>query len=31
VYGELGRLWAGGGGNRTKSGLNGSLGVKVSW
>ncbi|MDN4592223.1 hypothetical protein DBA29_27480, partial [Xenophilus aerolatus] len=31
LYGELGKLWASGGDARTKSGVNGSLGVKVRW
>ena len=31
VYGELGKYWASGGGARTKSGLNGSVGVKIRW
>ncbi|RYF72585.1 MAG: hypothetical protein EOO29_28110 [Comamonadaceae bacterium] len=31
LYGEVGKLWASGGSARTKSGINGSLGVKVRW
>jgi outer membrane autotransporter protein len=31
LYGEVGKLWAAGGDARTKSGINGSLGVKVRW
>lgn len=31
LYGELGKLWASSGGARTKSGLNGSVGVQVRW
>ncbi|RYF72587.1 MAG: autotransporter outer membrane beta-barrel domain-containing protein, partial [Comamonadaceae bacterium] len=31
IYGEVGKLWASGGNARTKSGINGSLGVKVRW
>ncbi|RYY81385.1 MAG: autotransporter outer membrane beta-barrel domain-containing protein, partial [Comamonadaceae bacterium] len=30
-YGELGRLWAGGGGARDASSLQGSLGLRVRW
>lgn len=31
LYGELGKLWAAGGGARTRSGVNGSLGIQVLW
>ena len=31
LYGELGKYWASGGGARTKSGVNGSVGVKIRW
>lgn len=31
VYGELGQLWASGGEARTKSGINGSVGLKFNW
>jgi hypothetical protein len=31
LYGELGKFWASGGDSRTKSGLNGSVGVKIRW
>ncbi len=31
LYGELGKLWAAGGSARTRSGVNGSLGVQVLW
>ena len=31
LYGELGKLWASSGGARTKSGLNGSVGMQVRW
>lgn len=31
LYGELGKLWASSGGARNKSGVDGSLGVKVHW
>lgn len=31
VYGELGRMWASGGGARTQGGPNASVGVKVRW
>jgi len=31
LYGELGKFWASGGDARTKSGLNGSVGLKIRW
>jgi len=31
LYAELGKLWASGGATRTKSGIDGSVGVKVRW
>lgn len=31
VYAELGKLWDSGGATRTKSGVNGSVGVKIRW
>jgi outer membrane autotransporter protein len=31
LYGEVGKLWASGGGARVKSGLNASVGLKVRW
>jgi outer membrane autotransporter protein len=31
VFGELGQLWAAGGEARSKSGISGSLGVKLGW
>jgi outer membrane autotransporter protein len=31
LYGEVGKLWASGGNARAKSGLNGSVGVKMRW
>jgi len=31
LYGELGKLWDSGGSTRTKSGLDGSVGVKMRW
>ncbi|TWD75801.1 autotransporter-like protein [Variovorax beijingensis] len=31
VYAELGKRWTSGGGTRVKSGLNASVGVRVSW
>lgn len=31
LYGEVGKFWASGGGARTKSGLNGSVGLKIRW
>ena len=31
LYGEVGKLWASGGGARVKSGINASVGLKVRW
>jgi outer membrane autotransporter protein len=31
LYAEVGKLWGSGGGARTKSGIEGSIGVKVRW
>ncbi|RZL92599.1 MAG: autotransporter domain-containing protein, partial [Variovorax sp.] len=31
LYGEIGKLWASGGNTRVKSGVSGSVGVKVRW
>ncbi len=31
LYGEVGKLWASGGNAKVKSGINGSLGVRVKW
>jgi len=31
LYGEIGRLWSAGGDARVKSGINGSVGVRVTW
>jgi len=31
LYGEMGKLWASSGGARTKSGLNGSVGMQIRW
>ncbi|MDP9920561.1 outer membrane autotransporter protein [Variovorax boronicumulans] len=31
LYGEIGKLWAGGGNAKAKSSVNGSIGVRVKW
>ncbi len=31
LYGEVGKLWSSGGDAKVKSGINGSLGVRVKW
>jgi len=31
LYGEVGKLWSSGGDAKVKSGISGSLGVRVKW